>query len=156
MIMKLNDIIKGLELFSGLSESELAQVEQLGQMIEYEEGAEIFHEASTASDLYLLIDGRVQVNVELGKIEVATFHTILPGKLFGEFSFIDQQPRSATAIAIKKSSIIKFGRDHLLEWFEQNHHAGYCVMFNMSKILARRIRQSGHELKSSLMWEKSS
>ena len=124
-------------------------------MAEYEEGQEIFHEASTESDIYLLVEGRVQVNVELGKSEHATFHTILPGKLFGEFSFIEKQPRSATAIAIKPSKIIQFARDELIQLFEKNNHIGYNIMFNMSRILARRIRQSGHELKSSLMWEKT-
>ena len=153
--MNLEEILKNLELFNGVTQPDLKVLENFGKIEKYEEGQEIFHEASIESDLYLLLEGRVQVNVELGKSEHATFHTILPGKLFGEFSFIDQEPRSATAIAIKPSKILKFARADLLEFFAKNNHAGYIVMFNMSKILARRIRQSAHELKSSLMWDKS-
>lgn len=81
-------------------------------------------------------------------------HTILPGKLFGEFAFIDGEPRSASAVAIKPSTVFKIPRAALYNAFEEDKAMGYIVMRNLSRILARRIRQTAHELRASLMWER--
>ena len=79
--------------------------------------------------------------------------TILPGKLFGEFAFIDKQPRSATAISISNSNVFRLRREDMIQLFEKNNHIGYIVMKQMSFILARRIRQTAHALKISLIWD---
>ncbi|HNJ65419.1 MAG TPA: hypothetical protein PKW28_05950, partial [Turneriella sp.] len=62
--------------------------------------------------------------------------------------------RSATALAIKKSTVFKIPSAALYELFDQNTKMGYTTMRNLAQILARRIRQTAHELRSSLMWER--
>ena len=152
--MNLHDILSRQELFQGLDKEELGQVAGISKMVSFKEDEEIFHENNNESSLYILVEGRVQVKVSLGPSEQATIHTILPGKLFGEFAFIDEQPRSATAVTVKNSNILKFERDAFFGLFGKNRNIGYIVMSNMCKIFARRIRQTAHELRSSLMWER--
>jgi CRP/FNR family cyclic AMP-dependent transcriptional regulator len=137
-----------------LTQPELALIGSKAVRVEFDENQEIFHEQSTESDLYILTEGRVQIVGQLGKTDSATIHTILPGKLFGEFAFIDGQPRSATAIAIQKTVVFKIPSAAIYEIFEQDNHMGYITMRNLARILARRIRQTAHELRSSLMWER--
>lgn len=152
--MEIKNLIANLELFQGLKNSQLEKIASAAIKQEFAENQEIFHEQSTESDLYLLTDGRVQIIGLLGKGESATIHTILPGKLFGEFAFIDGEPRSASAIAIKPSTVFKIPRDVLYAAFEDDKEMGYIVMRNLARILARRIRQTAHELRASLMWER--
>ena len=97
--MDIKKLLGEFELFKGLGEQELALIASKAVKAEYEENQEVFHEQSTESDLYILTEGRVQIVGALGKTDSATIHTILPGKLFGEFAFIDGQPRSATAFS---------------------------------------------------------
>ena len=148
------DILAGQELFLGLETEELGQIAGISEMVSFRQDEEIFHENNMESSLYILVEGRVQVKVSLGASEQATIHTILPGKLFGEFAFIDEKPRSATAITVKNSKILKFEREAFFALFEKNRNIGYIVMSNMCRILARRIRQTAGELRSSLMWER--
>ncbi|MFO1472592.1 MAG: cyclic nucleotide-binding domain-containing protein [Turneriella sp.] len=152
--MDIKKLLGEFELFKGLSEQELALIASKAVKAEYEENQEIFHEQSTESDLYILTEGRVQIVGALGKTDSATIHTILPGKLFGEFAFIDGQPRSATAVAIQKSTVFKIPSQDIYNIFEQDAKMGYITMRNLARILARRIRQTAHELRSSLMWER--
>ncbi len=152
--MDIKKLLGEFELFKGLSEQELALIASKAVKAEYEENQEVFHEQSTESDLYILTEGRVQIVGALGKTDTATIHTILPGKLFGEFAFIDGQPRSATAVAIQKSTVFKIPSQDIYNIFEQNTKMGYITMRNLARILARRIRQTAHELRSSLMWER--
>lgn len=152
--MDIKKLLSEFELFKGLSEQELALIASKAVKAEYEENQEVFHEQSTESDLYILTEGRVQIVGALGKTDSATIHTILPGKLFGEFAFIDGQPRSATAVAIQKCTVFKIPSQDIYDIFEQNTKMGYITMRNLARILARRIRQTAHELRSSLMWER--
>ena len=152
--MDIQKLLGEFELFKGLSEDELKQIASKAVKVEVDENQEVFHEQSTESDLYILTEGRVQIIGALGKTDSATIHTILPGKLFGEFAFIDGQPRSATALAIQKSTVFKIPSSAIYEIFEQNSKMGYITMRNLARILARHIRQTAHELRSSLMWER--
>jgi CRP-like cAMP-binding protein len=152
--MDIQKLLAEFELFKGLTQPELALIGSKAVRVEFDENQEIFHEQSTESDLYILTEGRVQIVGQLGKTDSATIHTILPGKLFGEFAFIDGQPRSATAIAIQKTVVFKIPSAAIYEIFEQDNHMGYITMRNLARILARRIRQTAHELRSSLMWER--
>jgi CRP-like cAMP-binding protein len=152
--MDIQKLLGEFELFKGLTQAELALIGSKAVRAEFDENQEVFHEQSTESDLYILTEGRVQIIGQLGKTDSATIHTILPGKLFGEFAFIDGQPRSATAIAIQKTVVFKIPSAAIYEIFEQDNHMGYVTMRNLARILARRIRQTAHELRSSLMWER--
>ena len=152
--MELQKLLGTFELFKDLSEDQLNLIGSKAVKAEYDENQEIFHEQSTESDIYILMEGRVQIIGALGKTDSATIHTILPGKLFGEFAFIDGEPRSASAVAIQKTSVFKIPRAELYTLFESDKTMGYIVMRNLARILARRIRQTAHELRSSLMWER--
>lgn len=152
--MDIQKLLGEFELFKGLSEDELKLIASKAVKVEVDENQEIFHEQSTESDLYILTEGRVQILGALGKTDSATIHTILPGKLFGEFAFIDGQPRSATAVAIQKSTVFKIPSQDIYAIFEEDAKMGYITMRNLARILARRIRQTAHELRSSLMWER--
>lgn len=153
--MNILEILKKLELFKDLTEAELDKVSRAAHPVAFEENQEIFHEKSQESHLYILTKGKVQILGALDKTEFATVHMILPGKLFGEFAFIDGQPRSATAVSIEQSEVLKVDREELYQLFEKDNRLGYIVMRNLSRILARRIRQTAHELRVSLMWEKA-
>jgi len=152
--MELVKLLGTFELFKDLDAEKLKFIAAKAVKVDFAENQEIFHELSTESDIYILMEGRVQIIGALGKTDSATIHTILPGKLFGEFAFIDGEPRSATAVAIEKSSVFKIPRADLYALFESDQVAGYIVMRNLARILARRIRQTAHELRSSLMWER--
>src|SRR3954451_1867328 len=65
---------------------------------EYAVGDVIFEEGSTGRELYVVLDG----NVEIAKMNGASKTTIVTlgkGEFFGEMAVIDGSSRSATAIA---------------------------------------------------------
>lgn len=152
--MDIKELLGTFELFKDLGPDELKRIAATAVKEVFDENQEIFHEQSTESDIYVLTEGRVQIIGALGKTDSATIHTILPGKLFGEFAFIDGEPRSATALALQKSTVFKIPRAALYTILDEDKTVGYIVMRNLARILARRIRQTAHELRSSLMWER--
>src|SRR5262245_27849732 len=73
------------------------------------EGAELFHEGSDGSTLFLIEEGAIEISVGEGKAR-AVLATLYPGQFLGELSLFDGQPRSATATAVKPSTLIALSR----------------------------------------------
>ena len=70
-------------------------------------------------DLYVVEAGRVLVFVN-DNTRITPLSTIGPGEYLGEFAFFDRKPRSAHAVCIENSTLIKVGlgeiQDHIPQW----------------------------------------
>ena len=65
---------------------------------EFNVGDVIFEEGSTGRDLYVVLDGQVEI-AKLGTDRKTVIVTLGKGEFFGEMAVIDGSSRSATAIA---------------------------------------------------------
>lgn len=77
---------------------------QIIKIEQYRKGDIIFKEGSYGQVVYLINKGKVEIAKILDGKKVV-IETISPGDLFGEMSFIDSEPRSATAIAIEDTEV---------------------------------------------------
>lgn len=65
----------------------------------FQDGETIFCTADASDAAYLLVDGTVDIVVDASDGTQRAIATIERGEYFGEMGVIDDQPRSATAIA---------------------------------------------------------
>lgn len=56
--------------------------------------------------MYWLVSGKLQVRVKKSNGEETVLGEVKPGELVGEMSFIDNEPRSASVIALEQSDIL--------------------------------------------------
>jgi CRP-like cAMP-binding protein len=84
-------------------------IEKFG--ITYQPGEIIFCEYEPGNEFYLLQEGRVKVTKIVSDMEKALdiFH---PGDIFGEMAILEDQPRSATAIAMDEVKALKFNKEN--------------------------------------------
>lgn len=77
---------------------------QIVKVEKYTKGDVIFKEGSYGQVVYLIIKGKVEIAkmVDGKKIVIETLGS---GDLFGEMSFVDSEPRSATAIAVEDAEV---------------------------------------------------
>ena len=130
-----------LPLFGGLPEDALRAFADQAEVSALEPGREIFHEDETARTLYVLESGSLEVVKKKGDGEVQ-LSRIRPGESFGEMSFIDMQPRSATVRATSPSTI--------WTWPYAAFHDRYCkdskcytlLVMNLARELSRRQRRA--------------
>src|SRR5262245_10671890 len=106
-----------LPLFGGLPEDALRAFADQAEVSLLPPGSEIFHEEDTARTLYVLESGSLDVVKKKGDGEIQLWR-IRPGESFGEMSFIDMQPRSATVRATVPST--------LWAWSYAAFHDRYC------------------------------
>jgi CRP-like cAMP-binding protein len=108
-----------------------------GSVKKYENGHTLFFEGDEGSDMYMILQGKVEVlsneNV------VATLET---GDIFGEMSLVDNLPRSATIRVSEPLSALVLTRENFNSIVSSEPTIAFRVMQNLSK----RIRLMNQEI----------
>lgn len=141
--MEIIDLIKGVELFDGLSEEELDKVIGLCQERNYKENDVIAEQNSAGNELFIIQEGFVEVAVagrSGGTSKVIV--NLGVGQTIGEMSLVDQGPRSATVRAIKTPTVVQvITQEDFESLCETDYRIGYVVMRNVAADLSFRLRQ---------------
>ncbi len=100
----------------------------------------IFEESSPTKELYIILSGRVRVEIDsVDRGEPIELAVLRKGEAFGEIAFIEGGRRTARTRAVDDVRLLKIDRDRLLAFFEADPKAGYIFMRNLARLLARRI-----------------
>ena len=104
-------------------------------------GELVVHQGGAAQELYIVTRGRLEVLVG-DQRDWKRVAVIEPGSVFGEQSFVDGKPRSASVRALSDGEI----RTLSLESFEvlaaKDPALMRAVVFDLARILSLRLRQT--------------
>jgi anion transporter len=151
----LADIIRGIPIFSSLSREDIAKV--LGKMEEISFGAAqtIVVQGDKGDAFYLIKDGTVQVLLESPSGRSEPIAVLGPQNWFGEMALLSGEPRSATIVTVKETTLWKLSIEAWDELIEK--HPSWLKQFcaTLSKRLARADQQykSGRDAFNSLAEE---
>jgi CRP-like cAMP-binding protein len=113
-------LLGGVEIFAGLSETELGRLAQVAVPRHFPAGSVILHEGDSGDTCYVLRSGRARVTREHLGGRTITLTNIGPGEIFGELAMFGGEVRSATvetiddvdAVAILADDLKRFLRAH--------------------------------------------
>jgi diguanylate cyclase (GGDEF)-like protein len=71
------------------------------QLLNFKQGHVIFNEGDETSEMYIIVQGKVQVFKSAGSQRKILLAELGPGSMIGEMSLISGRPRSATAIVVE-------------------------------------------------------
>lgn len=108
----------------------------------YEAGGIIFREGEVGELMYILVEGAVELRkkVEGGETVLKIVET--PNEFFGEMAIIDGRPRSATAIASRRTRLIQVDESV----FENLILSNPSFALTIIKTLSARIRSSNVQI----------
>jgi CRP-like cAMP-binding protein len=140
--MNLSIILRKVELFNGLSDSELQEVASICNERVLKRGEVLTLQGETSDDLYIITEGFVEIILEEGKKDPRRVVVNLgEGQIIGEMSLVDRGPRSATAQASGNRTVIQVIRRKDIEsLFDRSGHIGYVVMRNIASDLSFKLR----------------
>lgn len=109
----------------------------------YEDGEVIFEEDSVGKEFYIIEDGKVEISQRIDgrKIAIAVFGT---GDFFGEMAVITDAPRSATATAVGKTTLLSLSTERIL----QRMQADPQFTVNLFQTLVTRLRSTTSTLRT--------
>jgi CRP-like cAMP-binding protein len=109
--------------------------------VTYQPGDILFCEYEPGNDFYLLQEGRVKVTKIVSDTE-KTLDIFHPGDIFGEMAILEDQPRSATAIAMDRIKVLKFNKENFNLLLQSNPQ----LAVKLWKIFSNRIYDAKRRL----------
>jgi CRP/FNR family transcriptional regulator, cyclic AMP receptor protein len=101
--------------------------------VRYSAGATIFEEGEPGDCMYVVRSGRVELSCNSLELE-----TVSEGGIFGELALVDQEPRSACAIAATDCELSKIDAKRFEFMVQQTPFFAVEVM----RTMARRLRET--------------
>lgn len=141
--MKSTELLARVELFDGLSETEIDALAQVCRELTFASGEEITSQGQPGDELFIVMDGFVEVNRSLptGEEPPRTMVRLGTGQIFGEMALVDHGLRSATVIAASdETCVLVIHRQDFERLCETNHHLGYIIMRNIAADLSFKVR----------------
>ncbi len=133
--------LESCKLFGSLSPNDLASLKSVAKSITFPGGTEIFKEGDAGDALYAIASGTVQISGVVAQGERHVFSRLPEGEVFGEMAVIDNQPRSATAMAEVDTTVYLIPRDALLAMVSQSPQFSFGVMREITQRLRDFNRQ---------------
>jgi CRP/FNR family cyclic AMP-dependent transcriptional regulator len=138
-------ILKNVTIFAGFSEKALHRVFSNCPIIEKKAGETIVEEGQTASEIYIILQGKVSIVLDMKSdpFELAMFG---PGDVIGEASVIGVQKHSATALAKEITELLVLTRTMLMEIYDRDKGTFSMLILNIARELARRLHHTNEIL----------
>src|SRR5216684_2489897 len=134
MSSKVLDLLRSMDLFTDLQDSELNKIARLLKEHKFSENEEIFAQGETGDGMYVILQGRVRIasTDQLGRERVLAFYG--PGEFFGDMAVLTGEPRSATASASTNLRVLQLRKDD----FDVLVATSVGVMRGMLRIMVER------------------
>lgn len=131
-------LLRNVAIFAYLDDAALAGLARLAERREFAPEAIVVGQDDPGEVLYVLVSGKVKVVLygESGReIILSLFRT--PGDFFGEMSLLDDQPRSATVIALERSTLLSLSRADFRTHLKAYPRTALGVLAELSRRLRR-------------------
>ncbi len=129
--------LEAVSLFRHLSQKEMARLYQIAQERRFSVGQEIFGEGDTGDGVYVVKDGLVEISGVLRANVRHAFSQLGPGEIFGEMAVIESLSRSATATAVKETTVYYIPRGDMLDLIENSP----ALSLRLLQEISRRLRE---------------
>jgi CRP/FNR family transcriptional regulator, cyclic AMP receptor protein len=151
------DFLEKIPLFIGLKREELEQVRSIMTIRTVTEGSFIIRENEQGHEMFVLLDGEVEVSrTLLLKISGSGMNqrdkllnklTANDYAFFGEMGLFDEKyERSASVIAKTRCSVAVLERDTFFLLAESDKGIGYIILKNILKIVSDRLDKTSKDV----------
>lgn len=140
---KIIDDLKKMPIFGPFKQDELQTLLNMSRLRTYASGEAIIQEGAVDPWVYFLLYGKVRITKKKKSVTIMRRR----GDVFGEMRFIDNSPRSATAIAEEDVACIAVDTEYVEKLTGNDKMAfGYILYRVFSEILSERLRTVTREL----------
>jgi signal transduction histidine kinase len=133
---QIKDIIENV--FSGLSQTELDGLIQVARIKTYPHDTVICQEGAMESTLYVILEGRVRVSMDMEEGAPRVLRHQGPGEFFGEMALIDDRPRAASVYTSQPCTLLELTKEAFNDLLERSP----TVAFGMTRKVISRLRDS--------------
>jgi CRP/FNR family cyclic AMP-dependent transcriptional regulator len=136
------DLLRNVPIFSELSDVDVATLARVATRRRYPKDTVVFFENEEGDFFFMILEGRIKVTILGDDGREIILSVLSAGDFFGEMALLDNEPRSATAIAIEESELLSLHRTDFQNVISDNK----AIMSALIKILTARLRRANHQI----------
>lgn len=143
------------ELFGGLDSDKLDKISFLCRGLSYKRGMTIFSEGSEATDLYIMTNGRVALEMEVHPVPdrpaiPTAVEVVSKGECFGWSALVEPLVYTLSARCITNCTVLAIRGDMLRRVMNDDPVLGYQVMSQLARVISLRLLQTRLRLTSGI------
>jgi CRP/FNR family transcriptional regulator, cyclic AMP receptor protein len=137
-------ILKKVPLFSSLSDEQLQMLQPCLQQRSYPRNSFIVRVGDATDALYVILTGRVKVQISDAQGHEVILATMGPNEYFGEMGLLDDQPRSASVETLEACETLRFSKSGFLACVKDHPELAMIIIRN----LVARLREADRKIES--------
>lgn len=147
--------LREIGLFGGLSDEALTTLAHELRTRELEPGTLVMREGENAREMYVVVDGEMEVLRRSKRGIEGRVAVLGPGNWVGEMSILDAQPRSASVRALGPTLLLTITAEDLDRLYRRDMKAFLMLLLNVNRELSRRLRVADGMIAGfvSAMWD---
>lgn len=130
--------LKGVPFFESLTVEQLKVLATVCEELFFEKDTRIVNQGDPGGTLYMIINGRVTIEVERRKGSFARLSSLDAHSYFGEANLFDGSPHDAAAIAVQDTMILQLRREPLVALARQYPD----LSLELINVLSLRLREA--------------
>ncbi len=131
--------LKRVPFLSEMSESDIALMADAMRRRNYRRGEVIFRQEDPGNALYVIESGTVKISRQGEDGREITLTLLHSGEYFGELALLDDEPRSADAIAVEASTVHLLPKAEFTSFLLAHPHVALQMLKTMSHTYVRRL-----------------
>jgi CRP-like cAMP-binding protein len=139
-------------LLDGLTDEEKALFAGICRITSYKPEQVIVAEGDQGETILLIRKGRVEARKGLSEGNHKFLKELKAGDFFGEMSYLNKAPRSATVAAVDRCEILEFKMADLDGLCREIPSIGAVIYKNMAKEIAFRLKKNNEDLARAITW----
>ncbi|HLE70965.1 MAG TPA: cyclic nucleotide-binding domain-containing protein [Vicinamibacteria bacterium] len=136
------EFLRRVRIFEALEVPELAEILMLGVVKEYAKEDVIFEDGAPGDSFYVIYDGAVRISKMFPHMGEEALTILGAGEFFGEMSFVDDDPRSARAVAHEGAKLLELKNADLKSHLATRPEVALKFLWAFSRTLSQRVRDT--------------
>ena len=137
-------VLRAVPLFASLTDEQIRAIGTMVKRRSASRNSTIMAAGDPTDSLYIILSGRLKVMMSDADGKEVILSILGPGEFFGEMGLIDDNPRSASVVAIEPCELLSITRRDFRKCMADNADIAMAVM----RGLVRRLREADRKIGS--------
>jgi CRP-like cAMP-binding protein len=145
------EYLSSVQLFQDIDEADLSDLAHVLRRRTIREGEVLWREGDEATDMALIVNGRVAITRRRPGEHVGTVIDFGPGETLGEIPLFDGGRHTATASVTEAATVLLLGRADFAGLVSRRHPSAFALKRRVGTLATARLRSQLEYLAASLV-----
>lgn len=146
LIRKMADMLDETKWGQDFTRDEVERLAGYMRVKHFLRGEQIFEQGERESYMAFIVKGTIEVLKESADTLETIVVTLHPRTHFGEMSFVDEEPRSATAVAKDDVTLLVLPKERFDAIIREDKDMAIKMLMKIAKTISRRLRTTTGKL----------